>query len=131
MPLSPREAFKTGFLARCAELGLGHAQMLAAAKEAADKVAGLFDAISGLGKTVANVGTGTVLPLALAAPPIIGGLAGLGLAKATDIGDEDVKAVKDQEVIDTYRTEAEKLRRQRLIRAAARGQAPRRGRPVM
>lgn len=116
MPLSDREAFKVGFLARCVEDGLDRDQMLQTVKQAADKLAGFLGDIGGMASGAFH----TAAPLALLAPPALGALAGAGLAKATDIDDADVDDVKDREVIDAYQTEAAKLRRQKAVRDYAR-----------
>lgn len=119
MPLSEREAFKVGFLARCAEDGMSRDEILGAVKQATEKVAGLIGDVGGLaGSAVSHAA-----PIALLAPPALGALAGLGLSRATDIDDGDVKEVKDREVIDAYRTEAAKLRRQKAVRDYARARA--------
>lgn len=120
--LTPREAFKVGFLARCAEEGLSPDQIAARVKFAADKFAGLMDAAAGLGKSV--VGTG--LPLALLAPVALGGMAGYGLSRATDIDDTDVAEIKNQELLDSYAQETARLKRQKAVRDFKAGQqAPR------
>ena len=59
---------------------------------------------------------------------ILGGIAGAGLAKATDVTDKDVADIKDREVIDTYRTEAAKVRRQQAIRRLQQAKQSRGGR---
>jgi len=127
MPLTAREAFKVGFVARCVEHGMTAQQMAGAVKAAMDKLA-LFgavgDAATALTQLVGSVG----VPLALAAPPILGGIAGAGLAKATDVTDKDVADIKDREVIDTYRTEAAKVRRQQAIRRLQQAKQSRGGR---
>lgn len=122
MPLNSNEAFKVGFLARCAADGLGPDEMLSRVKAARDLLqkraflGGLVDRGLDLG-TSAVKGLGSYgIPAALAAPPILGGLAGYGLAKATDIDDTDVQAVKNRELIDEYRRQASILKRQRSIR---------------
>jgi hypothetical protein len=119
MPLTPKEAFKVGFMARCIEDGLDAAAMCRAAKTAAEKSAILsatIGAAKDLGKGVMDVASGWGVPLLLAAPPIAGGLAGYGLARATDVDDTDVSEIKDREVIDEYRRQTKQLSRQRAIR---------------
>lgn len=117
--LSSRDAFKVGFLGRCVERGMSPSQI----KEAADKLAGLLGdavgAVGGAAKGVTNAALGWGIPLAAAAPPVLGGMAGFGLAKATDIDDTDIDDIKDREVIDEYRRQAERLNRQRLVRQYA------------
>lgn len=51
-----------------------------------------------------------------AAPPILGGLAGYGIAKATDVDDTDADAIKNQELVEEYRRQAERLQRQKAVR---------------
>lgn len=127
MPLTAQEAFKVGFLGRCVEAGLSPTQTVEAVKRAADlmeKRAFFGEKLLGtaLGKTV-DVGKGVAsgllgygLPLAAIAPPVVGGLAGYGLAKATDIDDTDVQEIKDRELADELRRQAARLRRQKAVR---------------
>ena len=134
--LTPQEAFKVGFLARCVEDGLNPAQMLAAVKQASDMlekrafVGTLLgkgvDVVRGVGKGIAGYG----VPLALVAPPVIGGLAGYGLARATDIDDTDVDEVKDREVIEEYRRQTEGLARHKAMKEHRRPTRPL-GRPLL
>ncbi len=74
----------------------------------------LFDVGKGLGGAALGYG----IPAAIAAPPVLGGLAGYGLARAGDISDQDVAAIKDQEVMDEYHRQTERLKRQKAMRAA-------------
>ncbi len=121
--LTPQEAFKVGFLAKCAADGLTPDQTLAAVKSAADlfskeAVVGTLlgkgiDVAKGVGGGLARFG----LPLALVAPPIVGGMAGYGLAKATDIGETDVAELKDQELIDEYNRQTAAIARARAAKA--------------
>lgn len=117
--LSAREAFKVGFLARCAEDGLSLPESLEAVKTATEKLAFLGSLVGGamdMGKSVIGTGMHYGVPLALAAPPALGALAGAGLAKATDIDDEDVNEIKDREVLNAYKNETARLRRQKAVR---------------
>jgi hypothetical protein len=154
--MTPKEAFRIGFLRRCAEMGLdggGIAKLaqvgLARVKEAKkdDSPVSLLSGIGksmteGLGKTIVGIpgaaagavqsaGSGLLsgagmlgqyglLGLALG-PPALGAAAGYGLARATDIDDEDVDSVKQQELIDEYRRSAAQLQhRNRTYRVANR-----------
>lgn len=119
MSLTPREAFKVGFLARCVEDGLSPSQIGERVKQASEKLAFLSE----LAGKAMDVGAGAVgglynygLPMALAAPPILGGMAGYGLARATDIDDTDVADIKDQEVLDEYRRQTQRLGREREVK---------------
>jgi hypothetical protein len=121
--LSAREAFKAGFLARCVDDRLSPeetekraAAALALMDKAAGAVAGALGKGYDLGKSLIGGAIGYGLPAALAAPPIAGGLAGYGLARATDVDDTDVAEVKDREVLDEYRRQAARLRRQTAVR---------------
>lgn len=120
--LSNKDAFKVGFLSRCVEEGLTLQEAHARVKVALDKLAFL----SGVGKLV---GSATDLlkpavnatfqygvPAMLAAPPILGGLAGYGLAKATDIDDADVDEVKKRELIEELNRQTQRLRRDKALR---------------
>lgn len=134
--LTDKEAFKVGFLARCVHDGLTPDQMLARVKQASDMLekrafiggllSGAAGAVGGAAKSIAGYG----IPLALAAPPILGGLAGYGLAKATDIDDTDVDAIKNQELVEEYRRQAERLKRQKAVRDYTK-QVQHTGRPFM
>lgn len=118
--LSPRDAFRVGFLERCAAAGLGPRQTLDVVKQAEAKLAGLVgDVAKPAGRLLGGVAgavAGYGVPAALAAPPILGGLAGYGLARATDLDDVDIDDVKDNEIIDEYRRQADRLNRQQLVR---------------
>lgn len=119
MSLSDREAFKVGFLARCAHDGLSPEQIVVRVKQAQQKLAFLgglmdkaWDAAKGVGSAALNYG----VPLSLAAPPVLGGLAGYGLAKGTDWDDTDVEDVQDQEIINELRRHTEDLQRRRQVK---------------
>lgn len=138
--MNAQDAFKAGFLSRCVENNLGASEMLERIKEAEamlDKVANPLDwpgdIVGGAWNLAKSVGEKALtygVPTAILAPPILGGLAGAGLAKATDISDTDVDDIKDKEVIDEYRRQADRLRRVQAVRALQRG--PQRSRrPLM
>jgi hypothetical protein len=121
--MDDRQAFKFGFMAHCIEQGLTTpAEMIGAVKEASatlEKQSGFGDFVGGAGKFLGGVGGSALswgIPLALAAPPLIGAGIGSMAAKAQDVDDYDVDDAKNQEVIDTYSREAARLRRQGLVR---------------
>lgn len=114
--MDAHDAFKVGFLARCVEDGLSPEQTLGAIKTAQDKLAGILETLAGIVKPVIGAGWNVGVPLALAAPPILGGLAGYGAARLGDIDETDVKAIQEKELLDTYKTETERLRRQKAMR---------------
>lgn len=124
--MTERDAFKIGFLRRCAAEGMTPDAMLASAEKAAAFVKAAFDpvgAVAGLGsslvKTVGGVGNTLLsfgIPVAAAAPVVAGGAMGYGAAKAMDVGDTDVAEVKDRELVDEYGRQTERLRRQKALR---------------
>jgi hypothetical protein len=119
MPLNALEAFKVGFLSRCVEAGLGVDEIAGCVKRARDMMEKHAGLIGDLGGGLKALGGGLLqygVPLALAAPPILGGAAGYGLSRATDVDDTDVADIKNQEVIDEYRRQSERLKRQKAVR---------------
>ncbi len=118
--LTPREAFKVGFLARCAEEGLSADEIAGRVKFAADKFAGFLDGAAHLGGQVLSTG----VPIAAIAPVALGGLAGYGLSRMTDIDDTDVDEIKNNELLDTYAQETARLKRQKSVRDFKAGQKP-------
>jgi hypothetical protein len=123
--MTPQEAFKLGFLARCVEGGLSDEQTNALAKRAADLVGEQeksADAPDLAGKALGGVAEATgkafwpLVGLAASAPPALGGLAAYFKNQATDINEDDVESVKKQELIAQYRRMADQLRRQKQLR---------------
>lgn len=113
------QAFKLGFLSRCAAEGVSLRDMPPLVKSAGVKLAILGTLVGkamDVGKGVAGATLGWGIPLAVAAPPLLGGLAGFGLAKATDVDDTDVDDIKAQERIEEYKRQTARLDRQRLVR---------------
>ena len=119
--LTPREAFKVGFLSRCVEEGLDLGQIQARVKEATDKLA--FDPSFGLYGTLKDLATPVVktiadygVPAMLAAPPIVGGLAGYAASKMSDVSDLDIKDIKRHELIDELQRQTQRLQMERATR---------------
>lgn len=114
--MTPREAFRFGFLARCVESNLTPEQTHELAKTAFDvlekqamqPVQAMVDAAKAVGYPAAA--------LALAAPPALGGLAAYFSNKATDIDDDDVESIKRQELISQYRRMTDQLNRAKRLR---------------
>lgn len=120
--LSAQDAFKVGFLARCAADGVPHDQILPLVKTAQEKFAGLTDLLAkgvGLGGKALGAVAGWGVPLAVLAPPALGAAAGYGLARATDIDDTDVDEIKDNELLGEYRRQTDQLNRDSVIRRYA------------
>lgn len=147
--MNDRESFKFNFMARCIDNGLTTpAEMLTAVKQASASLekksdeggigeyltlGALGHGLKGIGEGVGHIGSTMLswgIPLALAAPPVAGAVAGHLMAKSQDVDDFDVDDAKNEELIDTYGREAAKLRRQGLIRRHL-ASAPRNaGRPM-
>lgn len=113
MDISDKNAFRLGFLTRCAEEGLtGEALAGRIAAASPEKTAGLTDLLKGLG-----LAGGAAAGVGL----LGGGALGYGAAKMTEpeITDDDIK---QQELAETYRIYAERARakqRARKYRPAA------------
>lgn len=121
MALSAAEAFKFGFLLRCADENLSPAQTQERVKLASGllshlKAAGVFD--TGL----------KLLNTSLAVPIIASGLAGAaggyGLSKMTtnDVNPDDIK---NQELIAAFQQQADRIRRTMAARRYRDASAPR------
>jgi hypothetical protein len=130
MDVTAKEAFRLGFLSRCAEEGLTGEHLSARIKSAAEKQSFLpmiplalgVLGTAGLGYGLVRGGVDGVVDNASAMAGLIpagGLLAGAGLgygaAKMTEpnITDEDIKS---QELADTYRIYAEKAKANRRAR---------------
>ena len=128
--LSARDAFKVGFLSRCVEEGIAPEDIGGVVEKAAaslDKQAGilsdvmsvpgaLIDTVSRIAAPVLGAATGYGIPLALLAPPAAGAAVGYGAARASDISDEDVEAIRVKELINEYRLQADKAERDKKVR---------------
>jgi hypothetical protein len=129
MDVTDKEAFRIGFLSRCAEEGLTGDALTARIKSAAEKKSWVWPALTyGLGGALAAESlrrggvTGGVKDFGLGALGLIGtgaaaGLAGgaglgYGLASATEpnISDDDIRS---QELAQTYKILADKARAKR------------------
>lgn len=106
MALTTRQAFKFGFLLKCAEAGLSTQQIQQHIDAAIEKLS--FDPI-GMLTDAGKLGLGGV-GLALSGAGITGALGGYGLAKATE-PDADPEEAKMQELIATYKQYADQARR--------------------
>ena len=138
MSITTRDAFKVGFLQQCAELGLSMTETEKLACDMAEMskqgdgpgvIKSLYDSTLGPGvKAVAEIpgkviggltdavggltrdGVNKAFYGALLAPPLIGAGAGYGASKFLDIDDDDVEAMRERELIETYLQDAKRLR---------------------
>lgn len=121
--LNSREAFKVGFLQRCADAGLDAEETQQAIKEAVEfvKNASLSDFLSKpyekvldvIGNTASHAGqnVGNLGLTAMVLGPAAAGLAGgYGLSRLGDVDDTDVNAIKQRELIDEYYRQIDLMR---------------------
>ncbi len=116
--MTPREAFKAGFLLRCAEEGLTEAQSAERIRLGCEKAAvDLFEVLSQVGKAVPALG-GTAARLGAAALPVAmigggmaGGAAGHFAGRLLDPG-YDAEDLKRQELIAAYDQAADQIEAQ-------------------
>lgn len=107
--LNDREAFKAGFLKRCADQGLSHEETLAAVKQANVEMEKGADWLTDLlGKAY-----GIATPALLAGPPALGVGGAYLYSRATDTDDTDVQAVSKKELAELYRAQAKRIRESR------------------
>ena len=118
--MTPTDAFKFGFLARCTEEGLTPSQI----ESRIQKAAGFFDGIAAapgaaadsaskvLGN-VASMGLGG-LGLSVLGGGALGGLGGYALSAAND-DNVDPREAKDAELIAEYRRAIQDLQRRRQM----------------
>ncbi len=139
--MNDRQVFKFEFMNRCIENGLtSPEQMLKVAETVMVKAGGAFSSIPVVGGALDGVSgavSGAVSslgPLAagalLAGPPLVGAVGGGLLAKSQDVSDYDTDEYKKQEVVDTYRRETDRLKRQGLLRRYMAGTEGSKRRPM-
>jgi len=114
--MNTKEAFKVGFLHKCAEDGLTPEQTFARAKKAtammkvagagAELLGGAKDVVGGAGSLLWRLG----LPAALLGPPAVGALGGYGIAQ---LGEEtfDAEEAKKRELVAAYERASQQLER--------------------
>jgi hypothetical protein len=103
--MTAQDAFKVGYLRKCAELGMTKPQIAAS-----------FEKLAWLKDLLAGVGLGGNVATIAAATPIMAGMAGgYGVAKAINASNDSAAAeqlddVVHDEKVDTYRQLAQRLR---------------------
>lgn len=116
MAMTPQEAFKFGFLLRCAEEGLSPDEIADRVQFGLAKQAELGKIVGGIASGVTNLGL-----LGLAGSAGIGAGGGYMAAKLTE-PDADPAEAKQQEMITAYRLYAEEMarntKRRRMYRDA-------------
>lgn len=127
--LDERQAFKFGFLLRCADEGLTPEQTAGRIKAAGErlarvKAAGWGDAVASLAGNIPKIFTNLGM-LGVGASALGGAGAGIGLAHLTG-GEADPEETKRQELIAAYQQQADRIRRSTLARRYRdRGNKPR------
>lgn len=96
--MTPKEAFKVGFMARCADEALTSEQMADRVKAASVKVGGISELLTWLG-------------LGSVAIPVAGGLLGGHLAARSLDDDSSVEAAKADELLGEYQRLTEDVQR--------------------
>ncbi len=120
-----KEAFKRGFLARCADEGLDGAGMTERLTKAAFGMKDLLMPFSAAGSLIGGA-TPWVVGAGLGVPLLGGAAAGSVLAKATD-DDLGVQEALSDEQIAEYRRLAEQARRRTAVHALLHAKPARRG----
>ena len=130
--LTDLETFKAGFLTRCVEEGISTDEALSRVKSASARLDAmekqadipgygmlrdLLKGIAGVATPVVSKATDLVSAAGIFGPPILGGAAGYGVSKMTDVDEEDVDDIKKEELVDEYRRQANKLRQSKALRA--------------
>ena len=116
--MTPQEAFKIGFLARCVEENYGPEKIAALSGMMTEKVGftgvlgELTDTATDTAKATAILG-GTAL---LSAPWLAGGGLAYAANKASDPTHADIDEIKNQELIDEYTQAAQQLKQQQDLR---------------
>lgn len=125
--MDDRAAFKAAFISECISSGYDTIEKIAGLvqeKQAEFAIPGVSDAMKAV-MVPAEFALKWGLPAAglaglaaLAAPPVIGAMGGHVAARMEDaaFSDFDTDAAKKQELIDEYRRQAEKLRREKGYR---------------
>jgi hypothetical protein len=130
--LTDLETFKAGFLTRCVEEGISTDEALSRVKSASARLDAmekqadipgygmlrdLLKGIAGVATPVVSKATDLATTAGVFGPPILGGIAGYGVSKMTDVDEEDVDDIKKEELVDEYRRQAHKLRQSKALRA--------------
>lgn len=112
--MTPQEAFKIGFLARCVEENYGPEKIAALSGMMTEKVG-----FTGVGGELADTATdmGKLMATGFAAAPWLtgGGLAFLA-NKASDPTHADIDEVKNQELLSEYEQATQRLKQQQALR---------------
>lgn len=119
--MTPKEAFRLGFLTRCAEMSLSSEETNKLAKRASDLF--LTKTAGPIADTVKSVGWPLMLA-GLSAPVLAGSGAAYFQNKALDTDEADIDEIKKKELIETYQRMSEQLARKRRIREVRHNHKP-------
>lgn len=115
--LTEAQAFKVGFLSRCAQEGLTPEQTAQRIKRAS-----AWNPLTILGEGASDVAKAGLIPAIGGA--VVGGAAGVGLANLTRSQNITPKDVHREELLQTYMLLAEQMRQKGLLRKYRKEPAP-------
>jgi len=113
--MNVKEAFKLGFLSRCADEGLTPDETRARIRDAhayikqANPFGDAYDAFKGVVGSGLSTAAGIAKPLAIAGPPLAGAGVGYALAKANE-EEVDPEEAKKQELLAEYQRVIDRAR---------------------
>lgn len=131
--MDARQAFKFGFLARCAVEGLSHEQTVERIEKAAQGGSFLRNALFGSVEDVTDIARNLITSMkdiahlgleglalggaaGIGVPVAVGGLGGYGLARMGDIAPREIEDLRRQELISEYNRLTEQARRRQIAK---------------
>jgi len=117
--MTKREAFKVGFLSKLASVGITPSDFMTMLEKRSDgwkdAITGPTDVIKGLGDVLNTLVYGVGVPATaltfVGAPYLAGKATGALHSELTDVTPEDIERMKVEDFTNTYKSEAEKIRR--------------------
>ena len=117
--MTKREAFKVGFLAKLASVGLTPSDLVEMLEKRAegwkDMITGPTDVVKGLGDILNTLVFGIGVPATaltfVGAPYLAGKATGALHSELTDVTPDDIERMKLEDFTGTYKSEADKIRR--------------------
>lgn len=114
--MNDRQIFKAAFISECINQGITspaaiekHAAELILKAKGLEKQSTISDLVGGAVQKVFDYG----MPVAIATPPIIGGLIGATAGKLNDMDEVDVEQAKKEELIEELRRQTDRIAQRR------------------